>query len=109
MKRTPLYSSRRAADTSGGVDGKSPAETVAAGADRVAGSSPTPVLVNAPEPLTAAADSRGARWRRRAASPAALWLGMSVLAALLALNLLNPGMGARPLTQKAIEIGRAHV
>ncbi|MDP3522594.1 MAG: trypsin-like peptidase domain-containing protein [Hydrogenophaga sp.] len=91
MKRTPLYSTRRA---------PSPA---AAEAAEHAPEPATPARSVSPVSPGSPAVQMPPRWRRWAASPAALWLGMAVLASLLVANLLRPGLAGRPLTQKAID------
>lgn len=85
MRRTPLYSTRRA-----------PVGNQALGAPAVA----EPAL---PQAIDQTPELGAPRWRRWAGSPAALWLGMAVLAALLAANLWRTGPAGRPLTQKAID------
>jgi S1-C subfamily serine protease len=88
MKRTPLYSTRRV-----------PAQAAAEAVDQATEAAPPALPASPPS----SAVQTGPRWRRWAASPAALWLGMAVLASLLVANLLRPGFTGRPLTQKAID------
>ena len=95
MKRTPLYSTRRAPATVGAEAAEQMAEAATA-----LPAPPTLTPAATPTPTTTQA---APRWRRLAASPAALWLGMAVLASLLVANLLRPGLAGRPLTQKAID------
>lgn len=83
MKRPPLYSARR-----------------------------TPVAAAAPQPVVEAVPARAPRRERLRAwtrTPAALWTGMALLAALLVLNLVRPlAPGARALTQKQIDAAVLH-
>ena len=95
MKRTPLYSSRRP-PASDGVLADAPAGVAPSQSPVQPQAQPA---ASAPSPLSAAVP----RWRRWAAHPAALWLGMGLLAVLLLLNLWRTGPSGRPLTQKAID------
>jgi S1-C subfamily serine protease len=97
MKRTPLYSTRRAPAVAGVEAAKQAAKQAA---EQVPVTAPTLTPATAPAFATR---QPAQRWRRFAASPAALWLGMAVLASLLVANLLRPGLAGRPLTQKAID------
>ena len=83
MRKPPLYSARRPTSVA------EPAVEVAAAAP--------------------AQPPRRERWRTWLQTPAALWTGMLLLAALLVLNLVRPlAPGARALTQKQIDAAVLH-
>ena len=92
MRRTPLYSTRRAPVTS-----EAPAAPAAQAVAAVVAATAVSQTIDPPS------NSAAPRWRSWAGSPAALWLGMALLAALLAANLWRTGPAGRPLTQKAID------
>jgi S1-C subfamily serine protease len=92
MRRTPLYSTRRAPVTS---------ETPVAPAAQAVGAAAAATAVS--QTVGPPSNPAAPRWRSWAGSPAALWLGIALLAALLAANLWRTGPAGRPLTQKAID------
>lgn len=81
MKRPPLYSARR----------------------------PSAVAEPQPEPVALTRPSRLVRLQAWLHTPAALWTGILLLAALLVLNLVRPvAPGAKPLTQKQFDAAVLH-
>jgi len=81
MKRSPLYSARR----------------------------PSAVAEPQPEPVALNRPSRLVRLQAWLHTPAALWTGILLLAALLVVNLVRPmAPGAKPLTQKQFDAAVLH-
>lgn len=81
MKRPPLYSARR----------------------------PSAVAEPQPEPVALTRPSRLVRLQAWLHTPAALWTGILLLAALLVLNLVRPvAPGVKPLTQKQFDAAVLH-